>query len=255
MKGIVLAGGRGSRLYPMTLAINKQLLPVYNKPMVYYPLTTMMLAGAARSCWSSTRRTRKPIAACSATAGNGASISPTSRSPSPVASPRSFCSARSSSATAASASSWATISSTAESAPAGRARRQGGRRHGLCLLGERPEGLWRDRVRRERQQPVSIVEKPKEPRSNWAVTGLYFYDADVCQVAASIPRSARGELEISDINAHYLKEGRLMVTSSAAATPGSTPALTMRCWRHQSSSDLSSADKGYWSVARRKSPI
>ena len=57
----------------------------------------------------------------------------------------------------------------------------------------------------------AIVEKPKEPRSNWAVTGLYFYDADVCDVAAHIPRSARGELEISDVNAHYLKQGRLTV--------------------------------------------
>ena len=60
-------------------------------------------------------------------------------------------------------------------------------------------------------RPVSIVEKPKEPKSNWAVTGLYFYDADVCDVAAHIPRSARGELEISDVNAHYLKQGRLTV--------------------------------------------
>jgi len=60
-------------------------------------------------------------------------------------------------------------------------------------------------------KPVSIVEKPPQPRSNWAVTGLYFYDADVCEVAASIPRSARGELEISDVNAHYLKAGRLTV--------------------------------------------
>jgi len=60
-------------------------------------------------------------------------------------------------------------------------------------------------------KPVSIVEKPKAPRSNWAVTGLYFYDADVCDVAAHIPRSARGELEISDVNAHYLKQGRLTV--------------------------------------------
>jgi glucose-1-phosphate thymidylyltransferase len=63
----------------------------------------------------------------------------------------------------------------------------------------------------EAGKPISIVEKPEEPRSNWAVTGLYFYDADVCEVAADIPRSARGELEISDINAHYLKRGRLTV--------------------------------------------
>jgi glucose-1-phosphate thymidylyltransferase len=60
-------------------------------------------------------------------------------------------------------------------------------------------------------QAVSIIEKPKQPKSNWAVTGLYFYDPDVCDVAAQIPRSARGELEISDVNAHYLKQGRLTV--------------------------------------------
>src|SRR6185369_5206566 len=60
-------------------------------------------------------------------------------------------------------------------------------------------------------KPISIVEKPKKPRSNWAVTGLYFYDADVCDIAASIPRSPRGEIEITDVNAHYLKAGRLTV--------------------------------------------
>ena len=75
-----------------------------------------------------------------------------------------------------------------------------------------PCGLWRGRVRCRASQPVSIVEKPKAAASsNWAVTGLYFYDADVCDVAAHIPRSARGELEISDVNAHYLKQGRLTV--------------------------------------------
>src|SRR5215467_14015417 len=151
MKGIVLSGGSGTRLYPMTRAANKQLLPVYNKPMVYYPLSTLMLAGCRQillvvnpSDEDSYRRLF----------GDGAVIY----------------------------AYWVSDPSA----------------YGVVEFDAT-------------DRPVSIVEKPQQPRSHWAVTGLYFYDADACDIAKRLPRSARGELEISDVNAEYLKQGRLTV--------------------------------------------
>jgi len=211
MKGIVLSGGSGSRLYPMTRAANKQLLPVYNKPMVYYPLTTLMLAGCRDILLVVNPQDEEPYR-------------------------RLFGDGRQ----------WGlAISYAVQPKPGGIAEvfivgREfvGSDRVGLILgdnlfygdalpvlaeRGARGKGAviyayWVGDpaaygvVEFDADgKPVSIVEKPKQPRSNWAVTGLYFYDADVCDVAAALPRSARGELEISDINAHYLKQGRLTV--------------------------------------------
>ena len=211
MKGIVLSGGSGTRLYPMTRAANKQLLPVYNKPMVYYPLTTLMLAGCREILLVVNPHDEESYR-------------------------RLFGDGRQ----------WGLeISYAVQPRPGGIAevfivgRHFVGRdRVGLILgdnlfygdalpalaeRGARGKGAviyayWVSDPQAygvvefdKADKPVSIVEKPKEPRSNWAVTGLYFYDADVCEVAASIPRSARSELEISDVNAHYLKAGRLTV--------------------------------------------
>ncbi len=211
MKGIVLSGGSGTRLYPMTRAANKQLLPVYNTPRVYYPLTTLMLAGCREILLVVNPHDEE---AYRRLFGDG--------------------------------SQWGlAIDYAVQDKPGGIAEVfLVGRdfiandRVGLILgdnlfygdslpmvaeRGATGSGAWVyaywvgdpasfgvvefDAAGR----PVSIVEKPKEPRSNWAVTGLYFYDADVCDVAAAIPRSARGELEISDVNAHYLAAGRLTV--------------------------------------------
>jgi len=211
MKGIVLSGGSGTRLYPMTRAANKQLLPVYNKPMVYYPLSTLMLAGCREILLVVNPQDEEAYR-------------------------RLFGDGRQ----------WGLeISYVLQPKPGGIAEVFllgkdfiGRDRVGLILgdnlfygdslvaiaeRGARAKGAvvyayWVsdpagygvvefDAAGRA----VGIVEKPKEPRSNWAVTGLYFYDADVCDVAAQIPRSARGELEISDVNAHYLKQGRLTV--------------------------------------------
>ncbi len=211
MKGIVLSGGSGTRLYPMTRAANKQLLPVYNKPMVYYPLTTLMLAGCREILLVVNPQDKE---AYRRLFGDG--------------------------------SQWGLrIDYAVQPRPGGIAEvflvgREfiGADRVGLILgdnlfygdalpamaeRGARGTGAviyayWVSDPSAygvvefdAAGRPISIVEKPKEPRSHWAVTGLYFYDADVCQVAASIPRSARGELEITDVNAHYLKEGRLTV--------------------------------------------
>lgn len=211
MKGIVLSGGSGTRLYPMTRAANKQLLPVYNKPMVYYPLTTMMLAGCRQILLVVNPQDEESYR-------------------------RLFGDGRQ----------WGLeISYATQPKPGGIAEvfligKQfvGNDRVGLILGDNLFYGdslpAMAERGARDKgaviyaywvadpsaygvvefgadDKPVSIVEKPKAPRSNWAVTGLYFYDADVCDVAAQIPRSARGELEITDVNAHYLKQGRLTV--------------------------------------------
>jgi glucose-1-phosphate thymidylyltransferase len=212
MKGIVLSGGSGTRLYPMTRAANKQLLPVYNKPMVYYPLTTLMLAGC-----------REILLV----------VNPHDED----AYRRLFGDGRQ----------WGLeVSYAVQPRPGGIAevflvgRDFVGRdRVGLILgdnlfygdslpaMAERgargsdaviyaywvsdPSAYGVVEFDRDGETPVGIVEKPRAPRSNWAVTGLYFYDADVCDVAAQIPRSARGELEITDVNAWYLKERRLKV--------------------------------------------
>ncbi len=211
MKGIVLSGGSGTRLYPMTRAANKQLLPVYNKPMVYYPLTTMMLAGCRDILLIVNPG---DVEAYRRLFGDG--------------------------------NQWGiNVSYEPQLKPGGIAEAFiigrkfiGNSRVGLILgdnlfygdslpevagRGAEGKGAWvyaywvADPTAYgvvefdAAQRPVSIVEKPKQPKSNWAVTGLYFYDSDVCDVATQVPRSARGELEISDINAHYLKQGRLTV--------------------------------------------
>ncbi len=211
MKGIVLSGGSGTRLYPMTRAANKQLLPVYNKPMVYYSLSTLMLAGCRDILLVVNPH---DVEAYHRLFGDGKQ--------------------------------WGlSISYAIQERPGGIAEVFllgknfiGGDRVGLILgdnmfygdslpaMAERGAtgsgavvyAYWVADPQAygvvefdEAGKPVGIVEKPKEPRSNWAVTGLYFYDADVCEVAAAIPRSARGELEITDVNAHYLKQGRLTV--------------------------------------------
>lgn len=211
MKGIVLSGGSGSRLYPMTRSVNKQLLPIYNKPMVYYPLTTLMLAGCREILLVVNPA---DVEAYRALFGNGRQ--------------------------------WGLdIDYAVQPHPGGIAEAFvigkefiGKDRVGLVLgdnlfygaslpvMAERGassdgaviyaywvanpaayEVIEFDAAGR----PSNIVEKPRKACSNWAVTGLYFYDADVCEIASALGRSARGELEITDVNMHYLKQGRLTV--------------------------------------------
>jgi glucose-1-phosphate thymidylyltransferase len=211
MKGIVLAGGSGTRLYPMTRAANKQLLPVYNKPMVYYPLTTLMLAGCREILLVVNPQDVETYRRLFGDGSQwGLQISYAAQ-PNPGGIAEVFLIGRDfigadrvglilgdnlfygdslpTMAERGATGSGATIYAYWVSDPSA-----------YGVVGFDAEG-----------RPNSIVEKPKVPASNWAVTGLYFYDADVCDVAANLPRSARGELEISDVNAHYLKAGRLTV--------------------------------------------
>lgn len=211
MKGIVLAGGSGSRLYPMTRAANKQLLPVYNKPMVYYPLTTMMLAGCReillvvnpqdvetyRRLFGDGRQWGLEVSYATQPKPGGIAevfligreFIGSSRVGLILGDNLFYGDSLPMVADRGATGSGAFIYAYWVSDPSA---------YGVVEFD--PDG-----------RPTSIVEKPRNPRSNWAVTGLYFYDADVCDVAAQIPRSARGELEISDINAHFLKQGRLTV--------------------------------------------
>ncbi|MGQ0584804.1 MAG: glucose-1-phosphate thymidylyltransferase RfbA [Reyranella sp.] len=211
MKGIVLAGGSGTRLYPMTRAANKQLLPVYNKPMVYYPLTTLMLAGCREILLVVNPQDVETYRRLFGDGHQwGLEISYAAQ-PKPGGIAEVFLIGRDfigadrvglilgdnlfygdslpTMAERGATGTGATIYAYWVSDPSA-----------YGVVGFDAEG-----------RPNSIVEKPKVPASNWAVTGLYFYDADVCDVAAKLPRSARGELEISDVNAHYLKAGRLTV--------------------------------------------
>jgi len=212
VKGIILAGGSGTRLHPATLASSKQLLPVYDKPMVYYPLSTLMLAGIRDIMVISTPQDLPQFRRL---LGDGARLGVRfayAEQPKPEGLAQAFLIGHDWIGGQACALALGDNLIHAEHLSA-TLREAVARDVGATVFAyevrdpERYGVVSFDATGRA----IEIVEKPTHPRSDWAVTGLYFYDSDVTELAASIRPSARGELEITDLNRLYLEAGRLHV--------------------------------------------
>jgi glucose-1-phosphate thymidylyltransferase len=213
MRGIILAGGAGTRLYPLTAAVSKQLLPVYDKPMIYYPLSTLMLAGIREILVITTPRDR---AAFAEVLGDGTkwglSISFVEQT-----APRGLADAFVLGADFVGGGSSCLVlgdnlfygTDLARKLEEGSRIEKGALIFGYAVKDPTQYGVVElspdGRV-------VSLEEKPKAPRSSYAVPGLYFYDPEVVEIARSLSPSARGELEITDVNRAYLARGKLRIS-------------------------------------------